>query len=329
MTNKNDAPVIAMAGVFQRGKSMLINCLLAEDIADIGEGLPTTHVVGKYSHGDEGVFLHDDDDSKPKWFRLDDYWDIHQKHQLRLEKWKKEGSKKEDKPKGSFDSLRQVSFTLPRKNLLKTQLMDTPGVNSEDKSDTERTFKALEDEADFIIMLVSDEKLGQTQQELIQKVCLTKKPFIVVMNCRDEGYWSPENERNIDVAKDIESDIDATGQSPWTITKDVQVWRCNILWYWCAMLKKGNHPDTGRFASKLDTEWTKTIKYFTQRNKPVPELDELARLSNVQPLIDFITGTSGTKARNLPALLAIHGAYNEYRNAIIQKINQAKEIITG
>jgi hypothetical protein len=303
--------------------------MLAEDIADIGEGLPTTHVIGKYSHGDEGVLLHYEDDSMPKTFRLDDYWDIHQKHQVRLEKWKLEGSKKDDKPKGSFDSLRQVSFTLPRNNLIKTQLMDTPGVNSEDKSDADRTFKALKEEADFVIMLVSDEELGQAQQELIKKVCDAKKPFIVVMNCRDQGYWNPENERNIEVAKNIKSGIDATGQAPWAISKDVQVWRCNILWYWCAMLKRDSHPHADRFVSKLDKEWTKITSYFTQRNKPVPSFDELARFSNVQPLIDFITGASGAKTNNLPALLALHEAYNEWRNAIIEKIDEAKKIITG
>ncbi len=331
---KKEVPVVAIAGVFQYGKSTLINCLLADNIADMGDGLPTTHAVGIYSCGEEGAWLYYDDDSNPKYFRMDDYWDIHDKHKNRLDEWKKKliewnqkrGEQKDQpkKPKGSFDTIHQIDFNIPRKNLNNISLMDTPGVNSTDESDTARTFEALK-KADFIIVLVSNKQFDQPQKDLLRDVSSTGKPFTIIMNCMDAGKWDPKSDLNNPVQETLAQEIESMGQNPWKIGEST-VWSCNILWYWCAMLKKANHTPGSRFTTKLDETWDDISHYFNQRKKPVPDFEELAKISNVQPLIDFITG-NGTKAKSLPNLIAMNKAFEGWKQEILDKIEDAKAII--
>jgi signal recognition particle receptor subunit beta len=288
-------PKVAIVGTFQVGKSTLMNCLLADDVVDMGDGLPTTHVVSAWRHGSPEVArLYHGGQREPLPMDLAEY-------------------RRHDGATGkAFMSLDRVEFVMDRECLRQVDILDTPGLNAagaEGEREKKLTIAAV-GEADACLVVVKNQQLSQSEHDLIQQVEATGKPYAVVMNCFDNDPGTSEAVRK--VRKVVDAQLASVGASPVPVFGSERVWTCNVGWYLWAKLD-GDASDGRRH--KLSDLDDRIERFFRNQKKPRPEKAEILRLSNVTPVIDFVAGT-GPAFLPLPARLQLCGAFTGWRQEL-------------
>lgn len=297
---------VAIIGTFQVGKSTLVNCLLADELADMavegGEGLPTTHVVSTWRHGDtEEALLFHDRQCQPLHMDLAQY------------------SKLDRQSDKVFRNLDRKEFVLNRECLRWIDLRDTPGLDAagqEGELDKQRTMEAVgREEVDFLLVLVWAEQLPQgVLSELGKVMSDIRKPFAVVMNC----LGNPRCQDCEGARRAAEAQLDALGLSPVPVAGGQTVWTCNLAWYLWARI---GDRHGGRYEGKLKGWRDDLERSFPRGGLGKPTWERVAEQSAVQPLVDFVTG-GGTSFAPLPARVALHreaAAWRASLRGLVQK----------
>ncbi len=295
---------IAIIGQFQQGKSTLLNALLAESFADIGEGLPTTHAIGEYCFGKEGdpVNVFDKKSHIPTDYDLSEY--------LKL-----------DRNKEPLKSVTKVRFRLPKKSLSEIELVDTPGFDASgpDGAADAAIAEAAIDSADFLLLLAPNTQLDEGYEgtkgyiKLIRRCCDSGKPFSVVINCKGsakEKKWDPLG--NDDIVATIQAQIQQDGGAPAPIDGHSPIWTCNAAWAWYASAAVDPSALGGRAKERFDAIHDDLDRHF----KGKVDVDQIRQLSRIDPLRDFLTG-QGLTSCSVPTLLKLRSAWTDYRKAIV------------
>lgn len=291
--NDSAMPVVAIVGTYQVGKSTLMNCLLADSVAHMGDGNPTTHVVSTFRHGNDEIarLFHDNSDT-PLKMDLPEY----RKH--------------DGTSKNAFKELDRVEFVMNRECLRHAVVMDTPGLDArgeEGSKDTLQTMAVLDDPQDPVdfVLVVLPEKLSAPSEKVIREVARRHTPFAVIMNCmedRDPGACTESRDA-------IEARIKNLGASPVPIAEGRTVWPCNLAWYLWSQLDAG---DRSGCSDKL-AEWCHSIRSrFKRRIRMEPSKPQIAAMSRVEPVLDFFRG-GGMAFAPLRAHVDLSRAFDTWR----------------
>jgi len=168
-------PRVAVVGSFQNGKSTLVNCLLDDYVAPTGIELPTTHLAATYAYGELETVNLKQADGVERSVDLDVF--------LR------------ESEQGRLQSSMQACITLWKPILQEVDLVDTPGLDA-NEPDTHLAMDAVED-ADFVLFLLANQGLCQSEKQALRRVCEAGKPCAVVINCKDQQRWDPGMESNL------------------------------------------------------------------------------------------------------------------------------------
>jgi GTP-binding protein EngB required for normal cell division len=154
-------------GEFNAGKSTFINAWIGEEVAPMGV-TPTTATLNLLSYGAEKkVRLHMADDSA----REGRYEDL----QGLLAEAEKAGP----------DRVRLVEILYPAEELLRVQILDTPGLNAP-VAGHERTALRAIDEADAVVFLFRAGQAGKdTEREALGKIAARRRKALGVVNHAD------------------------------------------------------------------------------------------------------------------------------------------------
>ena len=201
-----------IVGEYQSGKSLLINCLLKRPIATVGSGTATTRTVVNYRYANK------------KKQRVEYVGCKGEINVFPVEEFEKlELDKKTD----AFE----VNVYLYNSLLKDYELVDMPGFGA-DESDSDIAIRALRG-LDFAILVASNDKALGAESSAVKDLHKLKKyriPYYFILNCRDTEKWSPDDERNREIAN---IDLSLFDYKPmvYPLHEDgVNI--VNFMWYW-------------------------------------------------------------------------------------------------
>jgi hypothetical protein len=250
-------PTIGIAGLFQQGKSTLLNCLLHGCYARTGDGLATTHILTRYRHGlFEEVRLLLSDEETP-FFVTD---------------------KEDFLTADHFPDKCRIELICPGEILRYLDIIDTPGFDADNKDDT--IAKIGVDEADLLVIVVEAKELHEAvTTHLLNPIHKSGKPFVVLMNCREMSFQrqAPSNRLNEKIARNIEADLFNKGFEPLPI-QGKNVWPCNLLWAWHAGGNLKRDFDSGEKRALIKSHFDGNL----------PSNEEIMNLCGFEPVFDFL-----------------------------------------
>lgn len=209
-----EKPIIGVYGMFQTGKSTLINCLLDDYVALTGQGLSTTSLTARFRYREAPELKYRSLSGKLA--------------PTTIEEINAPGFV--DRVK--MDSVFQIEAKLPAALLRKCDIVDTPGFNANEQ-DTRVAANTLE-EIHYVIFVVPNRSLYQYEKSVLLEIFRWKKPVLLLMNCsqgRGTEMWMPESAQNRIIREGIEGWIDSTGFRTEMIN-GCKVFPCNFLFYW-------------------------------------------------------------------------------------------------
>lgn len=221
MEFQNRKPKIGIFGMFQNGKSTLINCILKKKYAAVGGGgMSVTSLNTTYTYGqgkDMAKITYNN--GEVKTILLSDFQVSNISHQ---------------------STFRSVNLILHNDSLMYFDLLDTPGFNAnEHDSDIA---KSAVDDCDMGILVVRNKGLSQTEKEIAKMLRNNNVPFVVIMNCFYDNscydMWNPSNNQNKIICNNILADLDMIGCSPSQFNKYRlrNIYSVNLIWYWLSII---------------------------------------------------------------------------------------------
>lgn len=273
---------IAIVGTFQTGKSTLMNCLIDDCIANVGIGLPTTHMVNYYQSGSGKILCRNKEGICVRKATLEEF---------RLD------------PKVPINTT-WIMHELPGKNCLEENIIiDTPGLDShgvDASSDNLRTLDVI-DRVDCIILLLPNTKLTEPMRKVVvNRLKTSRKPVVALMNCLPIGFnlqtADPKCAQNIMVAKEIDRDLAWEGLIPCDmgLPDKLRVVPCNVAWWWVSRaeeLKDSFFDNQTREVFNLRMQ--EVVNVFRSLDLPVPRDSELREKSNLSVLINHLVDIQG------------------------------------
>ncbi len=160
-----DRPLlITVMGEFNSGKSTLVNALIGEKIAPMGI-TPTTATINILKYGEKRqarVIWRDDTEQLLGWSEVGAFLDGLNDRQAR--------------------AIRHVELMYPAEELLRVNVVDTPGLNSL-VDEHEQTAREILGRADAVIWLFSAQQAGkQTEQEALEVLAQHRLKTVGVLN---------------------------------------------------------------------------------------------------------------------------------------------------
>lgn len=284
---------IAIIGTFQVGKSTLTNCLIENSLAEIGIGLPTTHALNYYRSGKNfSIFCHDVNG------RCVYQADLADKTQ------------KIDIPK---ETVRVMYSLTTSRNLGDNVLIDTPGLDSigrDQSKDTLNTTDIIKDDSvHLLILVVPNRQLDDSiRNQVLPLIKESNKRVIVLMNCNQLGSADPMSERNQNMAKQLDRELEIAGLNHCRVQDGghSKVLPCNAVWWWIAT---NNSDFYNKQTKDIFRERQQQISnYFTTIQRvSVPNNKELKERSNLAPLFDYLNSAD----RRDELLLDLKGEFRE------------------
>lgn len=283
---------IAIVGTFQTGKSTLMNCLIKDCLANVGIGIPTTHMLNYYTGAKNGegrvLFKNYNGEKVLRTVTLSDY-----RHDSLI-------------PYGAG----RVDHELPNIPwLVNNTFIDTPGLNSVGKeamNDNSLTTDII-NRVDSVLLVLPNTQIADAIRDsvfpLLRKAGV---PVVSVMNCLPKALnvndADPNSEKNLRTASQIERELCNNGIEPCYIDDDksIRVLPCNVAWAWLSFEKS--------LAGKLSDAQTTDVfnlrkmelnNLFSIYGKSVPTGEELAERSNFTKLLDGIEGMRIFKAKSV------------------------------
>lgn len=202
---------VGIVGVYQSGKSLLINCLIKRSLAVVGNGNATTHTIVKYQYGED------------------------EKVECRVEGKTRLSSFDELRQLNQDASAEEIVITVDCPLLKKFTLIDMPGTGY-DETDNSAASKAIKD-LDVAIVIESNFKaIGSDNSSSFKAIHLLnrkKVPYYFVMNCSNmvDDHWNPYSDWNENLAINNRAKLDV-GPPITSPFRDRQVPIVNLMWYW-------------------------------------------------------------------------------------------------
>jgi GTP-binding protein EngB required for normal cell division len=185
-------PVVAFVGCFQDGKSTLINCLLGQECAEVGDGDATTAVPTLYQYG------------------------------------KATGDDRSALGTGSVRVVSLPNEDLKRVRLLDTPGWNSrhPGHDAMTAAVLRTSL------ADFVVLVVPKRSPPlHSHYALLQLAAEAGLPTAVVMNSRDwKDEWDGWSESLDRVRRDFEAHLRERGHASFPVGKNGKVWPCVAAW---------------------------------------------------------------------------------------------------
>jgi hypothetical protein len=262
-------PRVAVVGVFQIGKSTLINCLLGGTYAHTGSGLATTRICTEYRFGNVEEVRLAQPDSPPLTMSLAQYMSRVTAGDLRI---------------GAT-----ATVVLRQSLLQRVDLIDTPGFDRSDDDGT--SVQATIKHADMLVLVIRNRALSDAEEDVLKSIHRQGKRFWILVNCMGVGgQANPEGMHCTEMVRQIAASVKSLGCEPEPISGRL-LWPCNFLWFSAAAGLLGMAPE----ATHSDLIWSEISKAF---GKQPPSLELLAGASKVPPVIDaVVTATSRTSER--------------------------------
>ena len=293
---------VGLCGEFQVGKSLLLNCLLEDNQAFVGDHFPTTPFPIAYRWGsrpcaellrNNGTLARKFESSK----HLVDY--------LRKAHASEAG-------KAKVRQFAEARVFLPNPKLRSVEVVDTPGFNAQE-DDEKKADLALRT-LDFAVLVTrNDRQFSQLEKNLIQKIADTHLPFAIVMNCHDSAEWKPSHRQNLQIAKTNAAEMRDQDRHPIPIGSN-QVITVNAVWHKVAR-------------EKGESSWSK--KVIREFDGVIPAPDQLCQLSQVPLLHSFIfpeeSQQVGTNAFCIGAINRIGRQLSDKIKVRLQRINNLLE----
>lgn len=235
MEFQNRKPKIGIFGIFQNGKSTLINCIFKKKYAAVGgKGVSVTSLNTIYTYGQgPDIAKITYCNGNVETFSLPDFQELDINNQY---------------------SYSTVTLMLNNDNLRYFDLLDTPGFNA-NEHDSDIAESAVV-ECDMGILVVRNKGLSQTEKCIAKMLRNKNVPFIVIMNCFCDNscyeMWSPSNNQNKAIRDNILADLNANGCPPtqFNMNNIVSIYSVNLLWYWLSIMPDDENP-TIKLAHKM------------------------------------------------------------------------------
>lgn len=267
---------IAIVGLFQTGKSTLTNCLIDDCIANVGIGLPTTHMLNYYQAGDGLVLCRDREGRCTRKTSLQEF-------------------RRDATIPGETT---WIMHELPGKACLRgNRVVDTPGLDScgvDASSDNKLTGDVIW-ESDCVILLLPNTQLVQSiRQSVLPLIRKANMPTIAVMNCMPRGLspaaQDPHSRLNCEVARQIEEDLRCEGVSVCRFTAEGTpgVLPCNVAWWWVSRKRALQDQFSDEQTREVfELRRCETANAFA--GSGLPSDDVLAERSNLSPLMNLLS----------------------------------------
>ena len=204
-------PTISIFGGFQNGKSTLINCILRQNIAEVGgQGLSVTKCNTRYTYSEEtGVYI--------RKANGDDF--IFEKTtNLTL-----------------LNCDDEVIVKIPSPILIPFDIVDTPGFNANEEDSMAAEY--MLSHSDFAILLVHNKGMSSIEKNIA--ITLTKRgiPFIILINCYNDIFenWSPTSKGNIEILDAIKGELKSLKIRPFSVCGEPEIFVVNLIWYWLSI----------------------------------------------------------------------------------------------
>lgn len=207
-------PLLGVVGRYQLGKSSLVNCLLDDAYSPTGEGLVTTTVLTRFYYGEaEEVLVHRFGSNDE--IMLERREDVHDAAAMAFLK---------------FADNDEIRIWCWKPLLQSIDILDTPGISAKERDD--RIALAGVSQSDFLIIVLSDKELLDSEKSLLDEITRRNTPFAVIFNCRE--LPDPADPQVEDVCCNIGADMRSRGHNPLSVGDGRIVWSCNLLWAWHA-----------------------------------------------------------------------------------------------
>ena len=223
---------IGLYGEFQVGKSLLVNCLLGDEVALVGDGFSTTPFPITYQWGEppSAELLQTDATVVQQFASPAEFVD-----HLRKEHGSTEGRKR-------LRRFHQACVRLPLPKLRRVALVDLPGCNA-DEADDHNTDDALKS-LDFVVFVTRNKGLIQAEQTALRRISENRLPVVMVLNCYDNGGDpSPTHPANKAVAKANAACGSNLGVHDLRKLADKDVLLVNAAWHRPARVHRPDSPE--------------------------------------------------------------------------------------
>ena len=210
---------VGVVGEYQSGKSLLINCLLKQPIATIGDGDSTTHAIVIYSYTEENerVELFDSKGKVVDTFEVEDF-----------------------KRRGLQDTnfaIKKIDVYLNNQLLKDFVLVDMPGMGYSDEED-EIAEDAMK-EIDYAILVERNTKaIGDRSFRYIDALEYHRIPYYFVLNCVERDWvvqgkkWHPTSPYNINLARRNKLQLTDCYKPMIFPFEEEDLLVVNLMWYW-------------------------------------------------------------------------------------------------
>ena len=221
---------IAVIGTFQVGKSTLVNCLINDAIAGVGNGVATTHVLNYFKGGRSPNILCRDISGKCIY-----------ESDLSDDIYKSDLSDENCNISIPDGTVRIMYELASENNILKDNiLIDTPGLDAAGKDaswDSIHTSDIIRDNSvDLLLLVVPNSQLDDSiKKRVLPLIKESKKQVIVLMNCYKNNP-DPNSRQNLETAMAIDDELREAGIRHSSICEESEskVLSCNVAWWWIA-----------------------------------------------------------------------------------------------
>jgi hypothetical protein len=300
---------IGFCGDFQVGKSLLLNCLLGDNISLVGDLSPTTPFPVTYQWGAQaGAALINADGSTDREFCSP---------KLFVDFLKQEHATEEGK--AHIRTYAGAQVTLPLLKLRQVALVDTPGFN-DIETDARKATDAWRT-LDFAIFVTTNYKeLNPTERNVLRQMSVEGLPFVIVINCHHNGAGGPSP------TAPVNSKLAGT-TGDWARNHGIQIVRLaqqdvlliNVAWAWHAAAN-------GRTVTK-EIEEQRNEAVRQQFEDKVPEPEQLRKLSQVDKLSRFIfVRPEQIPGWNAPCFGALHREVREWVIQVREGLHQMRSL---
>lgn len=249
---------VGVVGEYQSGKSLLINCLLKQPIATIGEGDSTTHTIVSYFYAEEV--------KKEEVVLFDCKGEVVET--LKIERFKTCGL-----PDTDF-AIKRIDVYLNNQLLKDFVLVDMPGMGYSDEED--RIAEDAMKEIDYAILVESNTKaIGDRSLIYVETLERQRIPYYFILNCIERGRniqgkkWHPTSPYNVDLARRNKLQLMDCYRPMIFPFEEEDLLVVNLMWYWYSiqdvddeLLKKEEIQSAIVELRKCDKEIVERISKF-------------------------------------------------------------------
>lgn len=238
--------VVTVVGAFQNGKSTLVNCLLDDKYAPMGNGTRTTACCTYFRYGAAEI---------AKLFHSAKEVHILERREAIFE----------SSFKCCGTDWLEISCWKPI--LQKAILVDTPGFDANEEDDA--VAQNAIDKSDIVIFVHDARQLDDCAFRILRNIQDSGKRLLFLMNCKNQQNWHPSDKKNLEIAQVIESQLSENGFDASLIRiNGRKVWPCNPLFAWYALGHLQRDLDSGQENVKNDAnDLMDDIKHFCKKKK--------------------------------------------------------------